>query len=79
MNLWTDQMSLTPVPTHLKEAPWPLPLKYSAPRGNEGGTTGGLKERMEDSCFGSKRYLNNDGRCGPPDSGYKQEPGGIYG
>jgi len=64
----------TALPTWVKEASFPLPLKYHVQRGAGGlsGNEGGLKARMEDGCYGTQAADYDEGKCGPPGSGYAQ-------
>ena len=63
----------------MKESSFPLPLTYDVKRGAGGysGNEGGLKQRMEDGCFGTQEAPYNEGKCGPPGGGYAQN--GAYG
>ena len=64
----------TALPTWVKESSFPLPLKYHVQRGAGGlsGNDGGLEARMEDGCYGTQAADYDEGKCGPPGSGYAQ-------
>lgn len=64
----------TALPTWVKESSFPLPLKYHVQRGAGGlsRNDGGLEARMEDGCYGTQAADYDEGKCGPPGSGYAQ-------